>query len=102
MANNRNQGGPIESRLISLFASLFFSIPTAAFVWFWVNLELAVYWDGFLSSRYLVTCIIVFAVLALLPQSEVPGATRGIAALLAGFVLEAVVCWYNVRVRSVP
>ncbi|MEE2657397.1 MAG: hypothetical protein VX733_02760 [Candidatus Latescibacterota bacterium] len=45
---------------------------------------------------------IIVAVLALLPQSEVPGATRGIAALLAGFVLEAVVCWYNVRVRSVP
>ncbi|WP_309044320.1 hypothetical protein [Marinobacter sediminicola] len=69
MAKNRGQSGPIESRLISLFASLFFSIPTAAFVWLWANLELAVYWDGFLSSSYLVTCIIVFAVLALLlPQ----------------------------------
>ncbi|GAB5478839.1 MAG: hypothetical protein Marn2KO_23060 [Marinobacter nauticus] len=48
MARNRGQGGPIESRLISLFASLFFSVPTAAFVWIWINLELARYWDGFL------------------------------------------------------
>ena len=78
MANNRNQGGPIESRLISLFASLFFSIPTAAFVWLWVNLELAVYWDGFLSSRYLVTCIIVFAVLALLLPKLFPSILGGI------------------------
>lgn len=83
MARNRGQGGPIESRLISLFASLFFSVPTAAFVWIWVNLELARYWDGFLSSSYLVTCIIVFAVLALLlPQlfpSILGGIWRGIA-----------------------
>ncbi len=83
MARKRGQGWPIESRLISLFASLFFSIPTAAFIWLWVNIELAVYWDGFLSSSYLVTCIIVFAVLALLlPQlfpSILGGIWRGIA-----------------------
>ncbi|MBU2875040.1 hypothetical protein [Marinobacter salexigens] len=66
MARNRGQDGPIEIRLISLFASLFFSVPTAAFVWLWVNLELAVYWDGFLSSRYLIFSILGFAVLALL------------------------------------
>jgi len=78
MASNRGQDGPIESRLISLFASLFFSIPTAAFVWCWVNLELAVYWDGFLSSRYLVTCIIVFAVLALLLPKLFPAILGGI------------------------
>ncbi len=70
MARNRGQGGPIETRLISLFASLFFSIPTAVFVWLWVNLELAVYWDGFLSSRYLISCILGFAVLALLCQQR--------------------------------
>ncbi|MDS1310783.1 hypothetical protein [Marinobacter xiaoshiensis] len=78
MAGNRGQGGPIESRLISLFASLFFSIPTAAFVWFWVNLELAVYWDGFLSSSYLVTSIIVFAVLALLLPQFFPSILGGV------------------------
>ena len=54
MPRNRSQDQSIESRLISLFASLFFSVPTAAFIWFWANLELAVYWDGFLSSRYLI------------------------------------------------
>ncbi|MCD1630578.1 hypothetical protein K7I15_11820 [Marinobacter shengliensis] len=83
MARNRGQGGPIETRLISLFASLFFSIPTAVFVWLWVNLELAVYWDGFLSSRYLISCIVVFAVLALLLPKLFPsilgGVWRGIA-----------------------
>jgi hypothetical protein len=83
MAKNRGQGGPIESRLISLFASLFFSVPTAVFVWLWVNLELAVHWDGFLSSRYLIICIFVFAVLALLAPKLFPsmlgGIWRGIA-----------------------
>ena len=70
MPRNRSQGQSIESSLISLFASLFFSIPTAAFIWFWANSELAVYWDGFLNSRYLISCIIVFAVLALLPPPK--------------------------------
>lgn len=65
---NNNQGGHIESRLISLLASLVFSVPTAALIWFGINKELA-YWGEFLSSNYLVACIIVFAVLALLfPQ----------------------------------
>lgn len=83
MARNRDQTGPVEIRLISLFASLFFSVPTAAFVWFWANLELAVYWDGFLGSRYLIFCILGFAVLALLLPRLFPsilgGVWRGIA-----------------------
>jgi hypothetical protein len=33
MVKGRGQGGPIGSRLIGLFASLFFSIPTAVLVW---------------------------------------------------------------------
>ena len=78
MARNRGQDGPIETRLISLFASLFFSIPTAVFVWLWVNLELAVYWDGFLSSRYLISCIVVFAVLALLLPKLFPSILGGV------------------------
>jgi len=81
MARNHSQGGPIESRLISLFASLFFSVPTAGFIWLGVNKELA-YWGGFLSSTYLVACIIVFAIMALLfPQlfpSILGGLWRGI------------------------
>lgn len=68
MARNSGKNGPIESRLISLFASLFFSVPTAALIWLGVNKELA-FWGGFLSSTYLIACIIIFAVLALLlPQ----------------------------------
>lgn len=83
MARNRGEGGSIESRLIGLFASLFFSVPTAAFIWLWVNIELAYYWGGFLSSSYLIASITVFAVLAfLLPQlfpSILGGIWRGIA-----------------------
>ena len=68
MARKRSQGGPIETRLIGLFASLFFSVPKAAFIWLGVNKQLA-YSGGFLSSNYLFTCIIVLAVTALiLPQ----------------------------------
>lgn len=58
----------MESRLISLFVSLFFSIPTAVFIWLGINKQLW-HWRGFLSSTYLMTCIIVFAALAfLLPK----------------------------------
>jgi hypothetical protein len=39
---------------------------------------------------------IIWAVLLLLPQSA-PGATRGVGALLCGFVLEAGVVWWGVR-----
>ena len=69
MARNRSQGGFLESRIIGLFASLFFSIPTAAFIWLGVNKQLAFLDAGFFSSDYLVACIVVFFVLALLfPQ----------------------------------
>lgn len=78
MAKNRGQNGPVESRLISLFVSLFFSIPTAAILWLWVNSTLGVYWGGFLSSNYLVGCIIIFAVLALLLPQLFPSILGGI------------------------
>ena len=77
MARNRGQGGPIESRVIGLFASLFFSVPTAAFIWLGVNKELA-YWGGFLGSTYLIACIIIFAVLALLLPQLFPSILGGI------------------------
>ncbi len=57
--------GSIESRLIALTASLFFSIPTAVIIWLLINKELA-YWGGFLGSGYLLSSIAIFAVLAFL------------------------------------
>lgn len=66
MTRSRNNNGPVESRLIALCASLVFSIPTAVLIWLWTNMELARYWGSFLSSDYLIACIIIFAVLALL------------------------------------
>lgn len=41
---------------------------------------------------------IIWVVLLLLPAT-IPGATRGVAALLSGFVLEAAVVWWGVRGR---
>lgn len=77
MPRNRDQGGPIETRLIGLLASLFFSVPTAALIWLVVNKELA-FWGGFLGSTYLVACIIVFAVMALLFPRLFPSILGGI------------------------
>jgi hypothetical protein len=65
MKDDSRQYELIESRLLSVFASLAVSVPTAALIWIGVNKELA-FWGGFLGSSYLVVCIIVFAVLALL------------------------------------
>lgn len=45
---------------------------------------------------------IILLALALLPAGSVPGATRGIAALLAGFVLEATTVWWFVRRHRLP
>lgn len=78
MPKRSEQDVSIESRLISLFASLFFSVPTAAFAWFGVNKELA-YWDaGFLSSKYLIAFILFLAVLALLLPHLFPSILGGI------------------------
>lgn len=64
----RDWGGPVESRLISLVVSVFFSIPTAAFLWLVINQRLFS-WGGFLNSDYLIACILVFAAMAFLfPQ----------------------------------
>ncbi|MDX1757397.1 MAG: hypothetical protein R3175_15175 [Marinobacter sp.] len=77
MRKDRGQAGPVELRLISLFASLFFSVPTAFFIWLGVNRELA-YWGGFLSSHYLIACIIIFAMMALLLPGLFPSILGGI------------------------
>ncbi|RTE64269.1 hypothetical protein EH243_18270 [Amphritea opalescens] len=66
MARHHSQGGFIKSRLIGLFASLFFSVPTAILIWFGVNKQLAYFDAGFFSSTYLIACILIFSVLALL------------------------------------
>ncbi len=78
MTRNRSQRGSLESRLIGLFASLIFSVPTAALIWFGVNKQLAYFYDGFLSSSYLVVCIIVFALIALLFPQLFPSILGGI------------------------
>lgn len=59
----------LQSRMISLFVSLLFSVPTAALLWLSVNKQLALLDAGFLTSAYLLGCIVVFCILALLfPQ----------------------------------
>ena len=69
MAKKCSRNDSFKLRLIGLFASLFFSVPTAAFVWLGINKQLAYFDAGFFSSTYLVACILVFAVIALLlPQ----------------------------------
>ena len=40
---------------------------------------------------------IIVAALLLLPEAHLSGATRGVVALLAGFVLEALLVWWGVR-----
>ena len=41
----------------------------------------------------------IFAVLVFVPEASMSGATRGVAALLSGFVLEAAVLWWFVHAR---
>jgi hypothetical protein len=64
--------------LISLFTSLFFAVPTAALIWLGVNKQLAYFDTGFFSSTYLVACIIVFSVIALLFPQLFPSILGGI------------------------
>jgi hypothetical protein len=55
----------LQMRLLSMLASLIFSVPTAALIWLGLNKELA-FWGGFLDSRYLVVTVVAFALAALL------------------------------------
>ena len=71
MDKHHNQSASIHARLISLLASLPFSVLTAVFIWMGINKEL-MYWGGFLSSSYLLTCIMLFAVLALVLPNLFP------------------------------
>ncbi len=57
------RGDSGESRLMALLASLCFSIPTSAFVWFAANRELA-FWQGYLGSGWLWGSILLFSVVA--------------------------------------
>ncbi len=61
-------------RLISLLAAMLFALPTAAFLWFFLNKQLAVYdqGDSFLGSGVLWGVMILFALLALLYEDLFP------------------------------
>lgn len=60
----RKRAEPVgESRLMSMIASLFFSVPTAFLLWLAVNINLA-FWGGFIGTPYLWGTIGVFALLA--------------------------------------
>ncbi|MBV0934285.1 hypothetical protein [Marinobacterium weihaiense] len=82
MARQQGPEGPIEARLMSLLASLFFSVPTAVLAWLWLNRELS-FWGGFLDSRSLMVCIAVFAVLALLFPTLFPALLGRVWQLMA-------------------
>lgn len=77
MEKNRSPGGTFASRIIALFASLFFSVPTAAFVWLGVNKQLAL-WGSFIDSSYLIACVVAFAIMALLLPKLFPSILGGI------------------------
>lgn len=54
----------LNSRLMAALFSLFVSVPTAAFIWLWVNRELAFWGRGFIGSSYLLTSVLLFALVA--------------------------------------
>ncbi len=56
----------ISYRLWSVVASLIFSIPTVVLVWFWINVELALNFSGFVSAPYLWYSIATFAAIGFL------------------------------------
>lgn len=61
----------MKDRLISVAASLVFSVPTAAVVWLIVNIHLA-YVGDFLGSGYLWTTIAIFAIAAFVAPDTFP------------------------------
>lgn len=46
MTRKGRETGSVETRLINLFASMFFSVPTAVFTWIGANKQLS-YWGRF-------------------------------------------------------
>ena len=61
----------MKDRLISVAASLVFSVPTAAVVWLIVNVHLA-YAGDFLGSAYLWASIAIFAIAAFVAPDTFP------------------------------
>jgi hypothetical protein len=64
---SENKPGFFLSRLISMLASLFFSLPTAVILWFGLNTQLAHVSsaDLFLTSKVLWLTILVFIIVSL-------------------------------------
>ena len=60
--------GSFEARMMGFFASLFFSIPTAFFLWVIVNREFAIIGSAeiFISSKFLWVTIFVFSIIAII------------------------------------
>jgi hypothetical protein len=56
---------------MGVFASLFFSVPTAALIWLGINKELA-YWGGFLGTSFFWGSLAVGAGVALLAPRLLP------------------------------
>ncbi len=71
---------------MGLLASMLFSIPTAVFLWLWVNQQLAIYvhWDAFLSSAVLWYTILGFMAFALLFPNIFPSIMGGIWRFILG------------------
>lgn len=84
-----HQTESFKSRLLGVFASLFFSVPTAVFIWLGLNKQLAYFDAGFLSRDYLLVCISVFAVLAWLRPRLFPS----ILGVLWRSILKVQRCW---------
>lgn len=68
---DKRSAPPQDSRLMSLLASLFFSIPTAFLIWLAINREIA-FLGGFVSATYLWAMIAGFALVALLSPALFP------------------------------
>lgn len=70
-ATHRKHEGPIQSRLMALLASLFFSVPTAILIWLGINKQLA-FWNGFIATSYLWASVAAFAFVALIAPKLFP------------------------------
>jgi hypothetical protein len=64
-------GAHMKDRLISVAASLVFSVPTAVVIWLIVNAHLA-YAGDFLGSAYLWASIVIFAIAAFVAPDTFP------------------------------
>ena len=72
MTRTRTPQHTFESRLMAVLSSLLFSVPTAALIWLGVNKHLALFWNGFIGSGYLISCIVLFALIAFIAPRLFP------------------------------